>query len=392
MGSSDWALEWASREFGDVPRKYICFKCIGDGALKKFIKTTAKHNSCSYCNRKSNSNIAITLELFLEHVQKSLRREYLLPEDACIPHDKYGWIIEPYHISDVLELEPITSEHGKIEQDVISLLSDNAYSIPAGNGFDQYQDMWGNFVNFVKYKTRFMFFREDFAIDKFDDPRGILDAAGQLMHQIIHPIPAGTQITRVRILNENNTQMRACDLGTNTPERTKFPNRMSPAGIPLFYGADTLTTAVKEVAQTANGAHCYAGIFETSRSSLMIDFTKPIKVPSIYDQKNSHKRASKRFLESFSSEMALPVNKDGEENIDYIPTQIVSEFIRHILKHNKKKIDGIIYKSSQHYGGICYALFVDHLHCVESPPSAISNDLYLLLKKIESHPLTNVQH
>ncbi|KAF5077220.1 RES domain protein [anaerobic digester metagenome] len=385
MGSSDLALEWASREFGDVPRKYICFKCIGDNGLKNFIKANAKYNSCSYCNRKNNDNDSITLEMFLKHVQQSLRREYVIPENACIAHDGERWIPEPYDISDVLDLEPIFSKHGEIEKDVISLLSGNEYSVPAYNGFEQYQDMWEKFVYFVKYKTRFMFFRDDFAIDQYDDPRGILDAAGQLMHQIIRPIPAGTQVTRIRILSESNRQMHACDLGTNTPERTKSTSRMSPAGIPLFYGADTLTTAVKEVAQSTKGGHCYAGIFETSRSSLMIDFTKQIKVPSIYDQKNSHKRASKRFLERFSSEMALPVNKDGDENIDYVPTQIVSEFIRLMLKHNKKNIDGIIYNSSQHQGGICYALFVDYRHCVDTPQEAKDDCIYMILKNMSEH-------
>ena len=52
------------------------------------------------------------------------------------------------------------------------------------------------------------------------------------------------------------------------------------------------------------------------------------------------------FLRSFHDEISKPVDPN-DEAIDYIPTQVFSEYLRYIQKTDSgKKYDGIIYKSS----------------------------------------------
>lgn len=51
------------------------------------------------------------------------------------------------------------------------------------------------------------------------------------------------------------------------------------------------------------------------------------------------------FLVDFHSEISKPVNPADEE-LDYIPTQVFSEYLRYIQKVDGRNYDGIVYKSS----------------------------------------------
>ena len=65
--------------------------------------------------------------------------------------------------------------------------------------------------------------------------------------------------------------------------------------------------------------------------------------PSMFDSKFSEKLKDIKFLEKFSYEISRPILPE-DENIDYIPTQAITEFISN---HLEQKIDGIIYPSTQ---------------------------------------------
>jgi hypothetical protein len=61
-----------------------------------------------------------------------------------------------------------------------------------------------------------------------------------------------------------------------------------------------------------------------------------------------------RFLRDFSS----PIERDDRIHIDYVPTQVITEYLRD-TKLNGRQVDGIKYRSARSKGGICYVLFVD---------------------------------
>ena len=67
-----------------------------------------------------------------------------------------------------------------------------------------------------------------------------------------------------------------------------------------------------------------------------------------------------QFLYRFRKEIRKPIAKDRKEHIDYVPTQIISEFFRHRFTYNEKNLNGIIFDSSK-TDGKNMALFVsDH--------------------------------
>jgi hypothetical protein len=68
------------------------------------------------------------------------------------------------------------------------------------------------------------------------------------------------------------------------------------------------------------------------------------------------------FMKDFTS----PIDKDGREHIDYVPTQVVSEYFRSYMKTSAgTKVDGIIYPSAQNDKPCC-VLFCGQEGCVSS--------------------------
>ena len=62
-------------------------------------------------------------------------------------------------------------------------------------------------------------------------------------------------------------------------------------------------------------------------------------------------------MKKFAEDIARPI--DDFPNIEYIPTQIVTEYFRHVfLTKDNKKLDGIVYSSAKNPTGKCVALFM----------------------------------
>jgi hypothetical protein len=59
--------------------------------------------------------------------------------------------------------------------------------------------------------------------------------------------------------------------------------------------------------------------------------------------------------------MAKPISRNGHEHIEYVPTQIVTEFFRHIYRTSAdEKQDGIIYQSSREGGQDACVMFCEN--------------------------------
>lgn len=82
------------------------------------------------------------------------------------------------------------------------------------------------------------------------------------------------------------------------------------------------------------------------------------EIPSIFEPEKYIERHELMFLYGFRDEISKPIKKDGMEHIDYIPTQIVSEYFRYRYSDDTGKIDGIIFNSSKTDNGLNLTLFV----------------------------------
>ena len=119
------------------------------------------------------------------------------------------------------------------------------------------------------------------------------------------------------------------------------------------------------------------------REIIIIDLTlvdEPL--PSFFDidRIKRQKRSDLIFIKELSAKLSEPISKDGREHTDYVPTQVLAEYIR------KQKIHGIIYESGRKSDGQNVALFFSQKNC--SKDSNISSDIFLrFIKKEETYNL-----
>ena len=58
------------------------------------------------------------------------------------------------------------------------------------------------------------------------------------------------------------------------------------------------------------------------------------------------------------ADICQPVQKDGREHINYVPSQVVSEYFAQVFKTPEgKMLDGIVYPSAVALGSVNLALF-----------------------------------
>jgi hypothetical protein len=233
---------------------------------------------------------------------------------------------------------------------------------------------WDRFVWIVKFSKRYLFSvndRNSTDSRDYDDfsPGDFLWLLGEIVTTmgLVRELPAGTTLYRARVDNPEKVFRTATELGTPSREATLFSNRMSPAGIPMFYGAFKDSTAIDETYDPKRGRNVVitVGEFQTARKLPIVDLTRMPSTPSIFDEDRRESRAKIIFLHDFVEDLQKPITKDGREHIDYVPTQVVTEYFRHLYKNpDHGRVMGILYPSARN-SETCCVLFLTNEQCCD---------------------------
>lgn len=194
----------------------------------------------------------------------------------------------------------------------------------------------------------------------------MLDEIGEVVEEVdlIRPLAASSRFFRGRIGPKRKPYRSARSLGPPPPGKA-VANRMSPSGIPMFYGASDERTAIRETAigKMKRGRVVNLGASETLEEFLVLDLTRLPSVPSIFSERR-YLRPVLIFLHSFVRDLSKPKKKDGREHTEYVPTQIVTEYIRHSFRrYDGQLVRGILYPSSRVPGGTACVLFFTREDC-----------------------------
>ncbi|OIR18153.1 RES domain protein [mine drainage metagenome] len=387
-GAKKWMMEQQERGYWNVPDKFVCPNCVSDYALKEQIKSKAVSNACSYCNRISRHSIAAAFDDFAKAILTGLQSEYGDPDNEGVGWDK-GWVGEVIDTYDALFDEAgldVVSE--ELRQDIIHSLGDHQwcqrdfYRLTPSRALEF---GWQRFAGFIKHKARYVFLNvDDSALDEMDEDHipvsKFLEILGSVINRLklFEHIPSGTEIYRLRIHDASSSYSSASELGSPPEEVCIYPSRMSPAGIPMFYGAFDKATCVAETYKPdGKNHHGTFGHFKTIKDMLLLDLTKVPPTPSIFEPKSRDRRHNIAFLRSFIHDITRPVTKNGREHIDYVPTQVVSEYVRHVLKVRGRPLDGIVYQSSRKEGKTACVLFIDGSACVDKVTGRDREKLFL---------------
>jgi hypothetical protein len=140
----------------------------------------------------------------------------------------------------------------------------------------------------------------------------------------------------------------------------------------MFYAAFDEDTAVLEVIdpQALGDQKIALARFSPTRDLRLLDvtfphLTEPLPQPSELDDATRPNWGPRTFLQEFLKDFSKPVERDEYAHVDYVPTQVVTEFVRHRLRTNSgEKLDGIRYRSSRTACTDAVVIFADWVHCV----------------------------
>lgn len=340
--------------------KNVCANHFKDSYLQAYINNSGHLEKCSYCGK--NHTKVLPMKVFMDFIESKLVQRlcpldeanlplassYYDDEDEKIPgFSRAGCYVIPNRAERYESVEELMREYGlytsndSLNEDIASCF--NYDELTKNDVFEEDLDeelsyAWDNFVKMVKYQKRYTFFQDPYFIRQEEWKDDILTEINQLCCNVLVSIlPQGTTIFRGRPNDTGTPRTLFKDL-TAPPVKYAKENRMSAAGISMFYGALDSNTPKEEIKNYDSTAIIDLGEFVTQKELVVIDL---FKIPSSISFWMPQYFREYKFLKKFHSEITRPNTKNP--GIEYVPTQIFTEYIRFM---NIKHIDGIIYKSS----------------------------------------------
>jgi len=366
-------IELEQRHLSGFPDKSVCVKHFEDNTIKNFIRKNYDLGFCDYCNKELK---VVSLETLMEFIMDGVATFYgdavefmgyngreggylgetFTPDELI--QDKVGLVTEPYEVT----------------EDIVSCIEDIAWSQP-----DMYHDtvrdelmsLWDYFKNLIKHKARYLF--SSTGISDIDDPNNafkILSEVGRISKKfhLVQKIAKGTKLYRCRQHPASRKINTIEELVSPPAEAAIYPNRFSPSGISMLYVAlDEATAALETISRTDKKKNTITiSTLVTKKDLYVIDFNKLPKMPSIFEKKSRTIHYLTGFLFDLVRDFTKDISKDGKEHIEYVPTQVVTEYFRYPFNKNRKnKIEGIIYPSSKNEKKSAAVIFWDNEECLQ---------------------------
>lgn len=340
--------------------KNVCAEHFNDPYLQAYINDTGHLGKCSYCGKRSGK--VLSMSQFMDFIKSKLSQRLCPLDDANLPSasswyddddeeipgvSRIGCYAMPDNaeryesVPDLMDNYDLYTSDESLNEDIASCFNYDEFT--RNDVFEEDLDeelsyAWNNFVKMVKYQKRYTFFQDPHFIRQEEWKDDVLTEINQLCSNVlVSRLPSGTTIFRGRPNDTGTPRTSFKDL-TAPPVECAKENRMSAAGISMFYGALDPDTPIEEIRNYEPAAVIDLGEFILKKELVVIDLFKiPVRLsfwmPQYY--------LEYKFLKKFHSEITKPITKNP--GIEYVPTQIFTEYIRFM---SNKHIDGIMYKSS----------------------------------------------
>jgi hypothetical protein len=367
--------EWIkSQEKGwDTLGTFVCAECVEDPFLAARIDENYADEICSYCDSGTRNVQAASIEIILELIANALHFEYCDPTEGGVPFYDGEYVVSTLDTAEALSDLPL--ECNDVLFEAIAKAFRQIDWVPASRGdwrgkhdHEIHLLSWASFVQLVKHTSRFFFSINSYSdSSESDDPAYSELSSQQLLTMLgadlqsvgcIKRVDAQSELFRVRLKPTrigwvpNEVEMGA------PPSALATAGRMNPVGIRYLYVALEEQTALAEI-MTSPPVCLVIAKYVSSRLLNVLDLTEIPEEPSVFDEANRTKRATLMFLRKFASEISKPVQKNGPEHIDYIPSQVVSEYFATVFRipDTNQQLDGIIYNSAVSRGGKNFVIF-----------------------------------
>ena len=363
-------------------RKFVCGDCIDEDGIRGFIAANAEAGQCSFCQGINDEPIAAPLDDVGDYVNRCLRQEY---GDALVelPFDSEEWMyVGPNWDSedllrDAVALELPNDQDGILFTELVGYLEDIKWCERNGLGLNDHEYArynWDYFCDVVMRQRRFFFLdigpnpSEPEVFDPGHILKNIFDFAEGA--GLFTELAAGKQLYRARWEGSGAQLESPQELGPPPEEKATQANRMSAPGIVMFYACDEIETALLEVAQEPG---LFAvGRWRILRPAVVLDLTTIPTIPRLFECDpeggQDMSRRALTFLHHVADQISRPITRDDRIHIEYVPTQVVTEFLRARVRWQGNAIDGVKYESAAHPGHASYVLFANQEHIVVDSP------------------------
>ena len=196
---------------------------------------------------------------------------------------------------------------------------------------------------------------------------------------LLRVVPVGQSYYRVRNQTVPPFEPTAAALGPPPARICLQSNRMNPPGIPMFYGAEDGPSAIAE----SRAGEPVLARFQTEIPMTLVDLADLPPIPGFFSTAPRRHRQGLSFLHQLTREMAEPVEQNDRVNVDYIPTQIVTEFIRD-RSFSGFSPHGIRYVSALGSTAANVVLFAGPDNVVDAHPRENEEDVWLRLVEAET--------
>ena len=279
-------------------------------------------------------------------------------------------------LTDELGLKLPNDRNGRLLDSLVGQMPDFVWCESDPYGLNEVQlarFSWKRFCQIVKHERRFFFtnYGQKSDADETLPPAQVLERIFNYADtlDLFVPLAQGTRLYRARE-GDYAVLATAQDLGPPPQALANQANRMSPAGIVMFYASGSSKTALRETVHNIPAVYV-VGRFETQRTATILDMAKLPEVPSIFEETSDtlayRPRSLLTFLHQISVAISRPIARSAQVHIDYVPTQVVTEYVRSRSLRGSAAVDGIRYRSAVHPGYVSYVLFADQDNLLPPP-------------------------
>jgi hypothetical protein len=365
---------------GSMP---VCADCFEDQDLISFVRNHASDTCCNYCGRDSEEDcdedeepeaIAADSETVFEYIRERIEANYSTNEVECIPYDNEDgqYILPVWNTYELFceELGGFPTGNDALIKDIVESLPDVEWCRADPQILSPLEGIrsgWEEFCRTIKHKTHFLFFSpatnstwKDIGYEpNAVEPGEMLSRIGDLIrdYQLVRQIPAQSAFYRAHC-SASTFYDTAADLGPPPPAKASG-GRMNPVGIAMTYVSEDPETVL---AETVALEHKFASVsrWETLESLRVLDLLAlPEPIGLFAENSGTHDAEMIAFLRDFRRTIVEPVraHANSKEPLEYIPSQVVTEYLRLRFSDLEGPIQGIRYPSVKNVGGVNLVFF-----------------------------------
>lgn len=352
----------------DTTDDAMCLAHITDEHLGRRVEEYATPGRCAACEAEGLTPSGPVVNL--EHVAR------VVDAFAGRSYDHEGFVVDGEQAFDPVDIEEVTANllANSVEPEVLDYVStataalihvEQDWYVPFDSDREAGVEMeWDGFEESIKHESRLLSQPTKPQPDRAPE-RNFMFVKSLLVlteerNGLVKTMRRGTKLYRARSerdsreLEKQAQDAPASQLGP-APREKASAGRMNAQGVPLFYVAQDAETACAEVASHSPYDEAVVGTFILQQPLRILDLTTVPPPRSIFD--DAPYEAGDEHLTSlgyYVERITRPVIIDGNHPVDYAPTQVLTDAIRH---WSRPALDGIAYPSRVRDGGVNVVLF-----------------------------------